>query len=240
VAAAAAGTVASAAAIKGNARAARLAAKVLIRGLLRRSLKGGSKVFQSPQWELEGARTHRAMTNDTDAVLIERVGEGDPDSFEELYRRFARPVMDMGVRYLSNNGSAEEAAQETFAAIWRSAHTFRRERGSGSAWLYTVARNAIFDRGRRRSKPAVELPADLPTSNHGPDERAEAAWVAWRVHSALAEIPERERTVLELAYWKGFSQAEIAEALDVPLGTVKSRTRMGLTRLAVLLGEVVT
>ena len=72
----------------------------------------------------------------------------------------------------------------------------------------------------------------------GPDEQAEGAWLAWRVHAALEQLPERERAVLELAYWSGLSQAEIASYLDVPLGTVKTRTRTGLARLAGLLDEV--
>jgi RNA polymerase sigma-70 factor (ECF subfamily) len=72
----------------------------------------------------------------------------------------------------------------------------------------------------------------------GPDERAEAAWLAWRVHSAVEKLPERERIVLELAYWSGLSQTEIASYLDVPLGTVKTRTRAGLARLTSLLEEV--
>ena len=72
----------------------------------------------------------------------------------------------------------------------------------------------------------------------GPDEQAETAWLVWRVHAALERVPERERVVLELAYWSGLSQTEIASYLDVPLGTVKTRTRTGLSRLAGMLEEV--
>ena len=176
-------------------------------------------------------------TAESDSRLIERVAGGDRDAFTELYRRFARPVLAMAMRQLGDNGRAEEAAQETFAAVWRSARSYRSDRGSASAWLYAVARHAIIDRARQRREPAVEVP-EQATDEAGPEERAEDAWLAFRVHSALEQLPERERAVLELAYWSGLSQAEIASYLDVPLGTVKTRTRTGLARLSGLLEEV--
>jgi RNA polymerase sigma-70 factor (ECF subfamily) len=175
---------------------------------------------------------------ESDAILIERTGRGDRAAFEELYRRFARPVLAMALRQLGDNGRAEDATQETFAAIWRSARSYRPDRGSGSAWLYAVARHAIIDRARQRAEPAIEVP-DEPAEQAGPEERAESSWLAWRVHSALDRLPERERVVLELAYYSGLSQSEIASYLDVPLGTVKTRTRAGLARLADLLEEVI-
>jgi RNA polymerase sigma-70 factor (ECF subfamily) len=176
-------------------------------------------------------------TAETDAHLIQRVAGGDRDAFTELYRRFARPVLAMAVRQLGDNGRAEEAAQETFAAVWRSARSYRPERGSGSAWLYAVARHAIIDRARQRREPVVEVPEEA-SAEAGPDEQVELSWLSWRVHSAVEQLPERERAVLELAYWSGLSQAEIASYLDVPLGTVKTRTRTGLARLATQLDEV--
>ncbi|HEY7196720.1 MAG TPA: sigma-70 family RNA polymerase sigma factor [Gaiellaceae bacterium] len=176
-------------------------------------------------------------TVETDAVLIERTGRGDRDAFEELYRRFARPVLAMARRQLGDPGRAEEAAQETFAAVWRSARSYKRERGNASAWLYAVARHAIIDRARQRVEPAVETP-DMVAVEDGPAELAERSWLTWRVHSALERLPERERVVLELAYWSGLSQSEIASYLDVPLGTVKTRTRAGLARLSGILEEV--
>ena len=98
-------------------------------------------------------------------------------------------------------------------------------------------RNAIVDGARRRPEPAVEVVADEPAAGAGPDERAEASWLAWRVHRAIEELPEHERQVIELAYWSELSQSEIAERLHIPLGTVKTRTRTGLARLASALEE---
>ena len=124
-------------------------------------------------------------------------------------------------------------------AIWRSASTYRPERGAAGGWLYTVARNAIVDRLRRTGPTAdAELP-ELASSERGPAQRAEDSDVAFRVHRAFEELQPREREVIELAYWSGMSQSEVAEYLHLPLGTVKTRTRSGLARLAsVLEGEL--
>ena len=114
----------------------------------------------------------------------------------------------------------------------------RPERGPGGPWLYAVARNAITDRSRARTEPAVEAP-DQESHEAGPADRAEASWTTWRVHRALEELSVNERSVIELAYWGGLSQSEVAEYLGIPLGTVKTRTRAALARLAdVLEGEL--
>jgi RNA polymerase sigma-70 factor (ECF subfamily) len=176
----------------------------------------------------------------TDSDLIVRIGNGDRAAFEELYRRFARPVLGLALRRLGDHGRAEDATQETFAAIWRSATSFRPERGSGSAWLYAVARHAIVDRARQRVDPVVDDPVETASSEAGPAEIAEQEWLAFQVQVGLERLPERERQVLELAYWSGLSQSEVASYLDVPLGTVKTRTRAGLARLATVLEEVRT
>jgi len=175
----------------------------------------------------------------SDAELLVRVGEQDRAAFEILYGRYVRPVFSLALRRLGDRGHAEDAVQEAFAAIWRSASTYRPERGAAGGWLYTVARNAIVDR-LRRSGPAAdaELP-ELASGDPGPAQRAEDADVSWRVHRALEELQPREREVIELAYWSGMSQSEVAEYLGLPLGTVKTRTRSGLARLAsVLEGEL--
>jgi RNA polymerase sigma-70 factor (ECF subfamily) len=170
----------------------------------------------------------------TDGELIARIGEGDRGAFELLYRRYARPVFALALRRLGDRGRAEDAVQETFASVWRSARSYRKERGPGAPWLYAVARNAIVDRRRARAEPPAQVP-DTPAADPEPGEAAEANWTAWRIHRALGELPDNERVVLELAYWSGLSQSEIAEFLQIPLGTVKTRTRTALSRLADLL-----
>jgi RNA polymerase sigma-70 factor (ECF subfamily) len=171
----------------------------------------------------------------SDGELLRRVGDGDGGAFEILYRRYARPVFGLALRRLGDRNRAEEAVQETFTSVWRSARTYRPERGPGAPWLYAVARNAIVDGARTRVDVLTAEPIELPAVEAGPPERAEQGWLAWRVHRALEELPENERVVLELAYWQGLSQSEVAKRLRIPLGTVKTRTRSALHRLADLL-----
>ena len=172
------------------------------------------------------------VANDlTDGELISRTGDGDRGAFEVLYRRYSRPVFGLALRRLGDRGRAEDAVQETFASIWRAARSYRPERGPGAPWLYAVARNAIIDRSRARYEPPAEAP-DEASPELGPPERVEAGWTAWRVHRALEELSPNERSVIELAYWSGLSQSEVAEYLGIPLGTVKTRTRAALAHLA--------
>jgi RNA polymerase sigma-70 factor (ECF subfamily) len=167
----------------------------------------------------------------TDGELITRIAAGDHRAFDELHRRFARPVLSLARRHLRDRGRAEDATQETFAAIWRAARTYRPERGAGAPWLFTVARNAIVSQARVRAATPAEV-FDSPSDEPGPAEQAESEWASWRVHRALEALPEHERRLIELAYWGGLSQSELASALDVPIGTVKTRTRRALSRLA--------
>jgi RNA polymerase sigma-70 factor (ECF subfamily) len=179
-------------------------------------------------------------TDATDAALVERVAERDREAFELLYHRYVRSVFGLALRRLRDRQRAEDAVQETFASVWRSAGSYKPDRGPAAPWLYAIARNAIVDRMRARTEPAAEAP-DLASSEPGPGERAETSYVAWRVHRALEELPAKEREVVELAYWSGLSQSEVAEYLHIPLGTVKTRTRSALSRLAgVLEGEELT
>jgi len=170
----------------------------------------------------------------SDGDLIRRVARRDANAFEALYHRYARPVFGLALRRLGDRMRAEDAVQETFAAVWRSARTYKPERGAGAPWLYAVARNAIVDRSRHRNEPPADIP-DSATGELGPDEHAEASYVSWRVHRALEDLPQNERDVIELAYYGGLSQSEVADFLSIPLGTVKTRTRSGLGRLADLL-----
>lgn len=169
-----------------------------------------------------------------DVELLHRIADRDPGAFELLYSRYARAVYGLALRRLGDRERAEEAVQETFASVWRSAGSFRPDRGAAASWLYAVARNAIVDRFRLQGDPVAVVP-EVASEEHGPDEVAETGWVAWRVHRALEELPPGEREVIELAYWSGLSQREVASFLNIPLGTVKTRTRSALGRLAEIL-----
>lgn len=173
----------------------------------------------------------------SDGELLQRIAGGDREAFDVLYHRFVRPVFALALRRLGDRGRAEDATQETFTSIWRSAGSYRADRGPGAPWLYAVARNAIVDRARARSETPTEVP-DEASSEPGPSDEAERSWLAWRVHRAMQDLPEHERPLLELAYWSGLSQSEIADFLNIPLGTVKTRTRSALGRLADALEEL--
>jgi RNA polymerase sigma-70 factor (ECF subfamily) len=179
-----------------------------------------------------------ATADATDAELLTRVADRDREAFEELYHRYIRSVFGLALRRLRDRQRAEDAVQETFTSIWRSAGSYKPERGAAAPWLYAVARNAIVDRFRSQPDATGEVP-DLVSADPGPSELAESSYVSWRVHRAIESLPQREREVVELAYWSGMSQSEVAEYLHIPLGTVKTRTRSALARLAdVLEGEL--
>src|SRR5207302_9264027 len=187
---------------------------------------------------LPGASEAPLPVDATDAALLIRVAERDRAAFELLYGRYVRSVFGLALRRLRDRQRAEDAVQETFTSVWRSAGSYRPERGPAAPWLYAIARNAIVDRMRAKVERAAEAP-ELASGEPGPADRAESSYVSWRVHRALEELSEREREVLELAYWSEMSQSEVAEYLHIPLGTVKTRTRSALSRLAVILeGEV--
>jgi RNA polymerase sigma-70 factor, ECF subfamily len=174
----------------------------------------------------------------SDEQLLERVAERrDADAFAVLYRRYARAVYSLVVRLLRDSATADDVAQEAFASVWRAARGYRRERGSAAGWLFAIARNAAVDTTRTRVALVVgELPEE-PDPGPLPDDEAIAEMEAFRVHAAVDGLPAREREVIELAYYSGLSQSEVADRLDIPLGTVKTRTRTALQRLAGVLGE---
>jgi RNA polymerase sigma-70 factor (ECF subfamily) len=167
----------------------------------------------------------------TDADLLRAISEGSEPAFEELRRRYRRAV-ERACRSIVG-GEPEDCAQEVFVRIWRKASLYDRGRGSAPAWLLTLARRTALNFRERRDVP-LRLPdelADEATAVDAPD--VDRFWV----EAALERLPERERLVIELAYFHDLSQSAIAAELRVPLGSVKSWTRRGLHRLATLLGE---
>jgi RNA polymerase sigma-70 factor (ECF subfamily) len=158
---------------------------------------------------------------DSEAELLARIAERDYDAFELLYRRYARAVYGLALRRLHDRGRAEAATQFAFVAVWRAAAGYAPAHGSGVSWLYGVMRGAIADRATSAERDA--------------DPTADDDWLAFAVHTAVADLPVEERVPLELAYWEGRRPGEIAELLGLPLGTVETRTRLALAHLAVRL-----
>jgi RNA polymerase sigma-70 factor (ECF subfamily) len=173
----------------------------------------------------------------TDLRLVEQMAAGDGGALRELYDRHARSVYSLGVRILRSQQDAEDLVQEVFVQAWRLAARYDTARGTVAGWLLMQTKTRAIDRLRgRQSRPegASADPAIVegaPDSAEGPDVRLARAQDAERVRRALDGLPLLQRTALELAYYEGLTHAEIAERLEQPLGTVKTRIRQGLLRL---------
>jgi RNA polymerase sigma-70 factor, ECF subfamily len=174
-----------------------------------------------------------AFADWSDEDLLELVArERDAEAFEALYGRYSRALYGVVRRALGDHARSEDVVQEAFTNVWRAAGSYRRDRGGAAGWLYAIARNAAADALRgRRLLVLAELP-DQADLSPGPEERAASDFDAFQVHAAVDTLPEREREVIELAYFDGLSQSEVAARLSIPLGTVKTRTRSALARLA--------
>lgn len=168
-------------------------------------------------------------TGPSDADLLEAIASGSQPAFEELRARY-RPAVARLCRTVAG-GDSEDCEQEVFARIWSKAALFDRSRGSAPAWLLTVARHtALGTRARRR--PPTPVDAD-PEGEPVEGADVDRFWLL----AALGRLPERERTVIELAYYTDLSESAIAKRLRAPLGSVKTWKRRGLNQLATLLGD---
>ena len=172
----------------------------------------------------------------TDEQVLEAVGRGDDDALGELYDRFGRLAFRLAFRILRDRALAEDAVQEAFLAVWRSADAYRRERAKPSTWILTVVHRRAVDIVRREQSRRSEPLEVAPEPSVGAaDEDAVLRDRRAAVQAALTELPGDQRQALELAYYGGLTQSELAERLGVPLGTVKSRMFAGLGRLRELL-----
>jgi RNA polymerase sigma-70 factor (ECF subfamily) len=168
-----------------------------------------------------------------DAELVRAIGAGDRDALRELYDRFGSILFGTALRVLGDRQSAEECTQDVFVAVWKRASSYDPGRAAVSTWMLTIARNRAVDLVRRRAARPADPYADVETSESSPDaaDLVGAAETSHRVAEALAELPRLQREAVVLAYFHGLSHSEIAERLDVPLGTVKGRMRLALDRL---------
>jgi RNA polymerase sigma-70 factor (ECF subfamily) len=174
----------------------------------------------------------------SDEDLLELVAERRNEAaFDELYRRYARPVYAVVRRLIGDHARSEDVVQQAYINVWRAASGYRRERGPATGWLFAIARNAAFDALRSREAASRWEVPDLADDGPGPDRWAVSAEEAFRVHAAVDGLPDLEREVIALAYFDGLSQTEVAARLGAPLGTVKTRTRRALPHLAARLAE---
>jgi len=186
--------------------------------------------------------THPAGVQTPDSALVAQVGAGDERALGELYDRYGGMAFSLACAIVVERADAEEVVADAFAQVWRSASGFEPARGSVPAWLATIVRTRALDlvRSRKRRARVLEEAAVVtdegetlvlaPTSE-SPDRSAEITEASTIVRKSLAELPPAQRRVIELAYFGGLSQSEIAAELSEPLGTVKTRMRAGMEKL---------
>jgi RNA polymerase sigma-70 factor, ECF subfamily len=179
-----------------------------------------------------------------DRELLARVARGDVAALRSLYDQHAPRAITIAFRILRNREEAEDIVQETFLEVWRRAAQFDPGRGGAVAWVVTIARSRAIDRLRARSiagrtiaSAAEEAEAMSPVAPLTPVVEVERRRDERRVAAALGALPPAQRRTIELAYFEGLSQSEIAAKTDCPLGTVKMRVKLAMAKLAALLGD---
>lgn len=178
----------------------------------------------------------RRITEQDDRVLVTAIGHKQQEALDQLYERYRTVVYHLALKVLNNHESAEEIVLEVFWQVWREAERYDAQRGSVGAWIATVARSRAIDALRaRRGNPATGEEVDdrlMPGDpDDDPEARASLDQRAEFVRTALENLPADQRTALELSFFSGLSHIEIAERLQEPLGTVKTRIRTAMLRL---------
>jgi RNA polymerase sigma-70 factor, ECF subfamily len=177
----------------------------------------------------------------SDEQVLAALGERDLSALEDLYDRYNKVAYSLAYRIVGDRGTAEDVVQDAFLSVWRQAATFRRERGAVRTWLMSIVHHRSIDRLRSTASagatiPYEELPEDKEESNK--PSIWQQAWNNVRgdiVRRALERLPVEQKKSIELAYFSGYTQSEIAELMGVPLGTVKGRMRIGLQKLRSML-----
>jgi RNA polymerase sigma-70 factor (ECF subfamily) len=176
-----------------------------------------------------------AVVSDFD--LWTRVRERDVESFEALYSRYGSYVYALALRMLARSEEAEEVVQDVFWQLWKSQVSYDPGRGGFRTWLFAITRSRCLDRLRKRPRDAAAA-VELPPARSGAPDPERAAYLSERqkrVVAALDELPQPQRVALELGFFGGMTHREIADRLGEPLGTVKSRIKMGMDKLKVTL-----
>jgi RNA polymerase sigma factor (sigma-70 family) len=186
-----------------------------------------------------GSKGTRELAHLTDEALISLVASSDDAALAELYDRFGRVAYGLALRILRDESLAQDAVQEAFLAVWHSADRFLAERAKASTWILTLVHRRSVDlvrrEDRRRGEPLERAPEAATTSTA--EDEAALGFQRRVVQEALKRLPAEQREALELGYYGGLTQSELAERLGQPLGTIKSRMFAGLTRLRALLAQ---
>jgi RNA polymerase sigma-70 factor (ECF subfamily) len=172
-------------------------------------------------------------------LLVQVAAKQDRTAYSELFGYYAPRVKSYLMRLGADGGQAEEIAQDVMVTVWRKASLFDRNQASVSTWIFRIARNRRIDVFRRTRRPDLdpEETMILPAGVEAPEARIEAMETETRVRQAMKDLPEEQLHLLKLAFYEGLSHREIAEKLDVPLGTVKSRIRLAFAKMKSWLGD---
>lgn len=200
----------------------------------------GIRVSRPPAGSASGkAKNEMQMKGPDWGEVLSAVATQDKASFVTLFRHFAPRVKSYMLRLGSDDSQAEELAQETMAMVWRKAGQYDPARAAASTWIFTIARNLRIDAFRRANRPELdpEDPALVPDAPPQGDAVVEQKQNAERVRAALAALPDEQRQVLHMSFFDDKTHSEIAAALDLPLGTVKSRIRLAFGRVKASIGE---
>jgi len=181
----------------------------------------------------------RDLAHLSDEALVALAARSEQPALAELYDRYGRAAYGLALRVVRDERLAEDVVQEAFLALWRTAGRFVPERGKASTWILTLVHRRAVDLVRREERRRTDALEGAPEQKApgGVDEEAWLRLQRERVQSALRRLPDQQREAIELAYYGGFTQAELAERLGQPLGTIKSRMFTGLARLRELLDE---
>ncbi|HEY6470385.1 MAG TPA: sigma-70 family RNA polymerase sigma factor [Candidatus Dormibacteraeota bacterium] len=177
----------------------------------------------------------------TDDDIVRSISTHSPEGIEALYDRYGGLAYSVALRILSDRGAAEDVVQESFLSVWRRGATFQSGRGSLRSWICTIVRNRAIDRLRGdRHRTRLDTPMEgqsIEPAVSDPWAQVALELSGEEVRKALAELPSEQRQTIELAYYGGFSQSEIATKMEVPLGTVKGRVRIALDKLRLALAD---
>ena len=180
-----------------------------------------------------------ARTGGPDESLIDSLARQDLGALETLYDRYGAIAFSLAYRIVGDRGTAEDVVQDSFVSVWRQAKTYRRERGSARSWLLSIVHHRSIDRLRASASGAAAIPVeDVPEETLPVPSVWQEVWAHVRgetIRSALDRLPVEQKKSIELAYFSGYTQMEIAQLMGVPLGTVKGRMRIGLQKLKAML-----
>lgn len=173
-------------------------------------------------------------TASDDGAVVRQIAGGDESALAVLYDRWAQPVYSVVAHLLKDADGAEDVVEETFWQVWQRASSYDASRGTVRTWILTIARSRALDRLRSRKRNREDIAADLGVIRDpapDPSQDVESGERRQLVYAALQELPEDQRRALDLAYFRGLTQSEIAEFLGEPLGTIKTRMRLGMQKL---------